>query len=550
LEATDFASPMAATVVGGWNTEGWDIAPKVQGAAWLKKAPGICSPPVSHCRDFDMGPGRTYGRGFAGGAFMSETSEQSTVHLTGLRRIGVWLRLLWRNNISGPSEHREFQRRYMAAWIEEGRDPDTFPGPSKVSVADIERSMERARKRIVASRHRYRGRINDQLGEGSDVDTDREAEIRRPTVAILAGLALIGWVVAITQISSKSTLRSSMSAEVGQLTAARDHLAAELDQQQKAAGTLAGLRKSTAEITAVADKAAQDRKAALTQLVETNTALGAARSSLVETEMQLDGVAKQLARQRTASADMESSLAQSKEAAGRLRTDTVVQTSELADINSRIDAAHAQEAEAAQSLAQLAQQAAMHVAIVGEAEAALQRTRQAADQAQAQFADTSAQLDRLAIQRTEAEQQLNLQQQQLTVVQAAVEAEQQRLVDKTAQLEQAGQQVMAAEQRLAVLQREAETAQNAGAAAGLQIAESQTQLAQLAEQRSAAEQQLNSLQVQADNARQDGPAIEQQLADSKAQLTRLMAPTQHLCHGPPLWINQGRSLLRISSLNR
>jgi hypothetical protein len=31
LETTDFASSVAATVVGGWNTEGWDIAPKVQG---------------------------------------------------------------------------------------------------------------------------------------------------------------------------------------------------------------------------------------------------------------------------------------------------------------------------------------------------------------------------------------------------------------------------------------------------------------------------------------------------------------------------------------
>ncbi len=63
-ETTDFASPMAATVIGGWNTEGWDIAPKVQGAAWLKKATGICSPRASHCHDFDMGRGRTNGRGF------------------------------------------------------------------------------------------------------------------------------------------------------------------------------------------------------------------------------------------------------------------------------------------------------------------------------------------------------------------------------------------------------------------------------------------------------------------------------------------------------
>ena len=67
------------------------------------------------------------------------------------RRLGASLRLLWRNNISGPSDHRRFRHRYMAVWIEERRDPSTFPRRGTLTLADIEQSMERARKSIAAS---------------------------------------------------------------------------------------------------------------------------------------------------------------------------------------------------------------------------------------------------------------------------------------------------------------------------------------------------------------------------------------------------------------
>lgn len=72
------------------------------------------------------------------------------------------------------------------------------------------------------------------------------AEAKRPVTLALAALALVGWIVAISQISSKSSLLASTSAQINDLTATRQQLATELDQQQKASGTLADLQRKAA----------------------------------------------------------------------------------------------------------------------------------------------------------------------------------------------------------------------------------------------------------------------------------------------------------------
>ncbi len=111
------------------------------------------------------------------------------------------------------------------------------------------------------------------------MDIDWKTEIKRPVTLILAALTLVGWIVAISEISLNSSLRANTSTQIGQLTAARQQLSTELNQQQKASGTLADVQKKTAETTAAADKAAQDRDAAATQLVEANKAIEAAKST-------------------------------------------------------------------------------------------------------------------------------------------------------------------------------------------------------------------------------------------------------------------------------
>src|SRR3954454_22666251 len=115
------------------------------------------------------------------------------------------------------------------------------------------------------------------MREGDAVGIDWKAELKRPITLALAALALIGWVEAISQLSAKASLRASTSAQIGRLTAARQQLATELDQQQQPAGTRVDLQKKSAEAIAAADTAGRDRTAAAAQLVETNRAIEAAK---------------------------------------------------------------------------------------------------------------------------------------------------------------------------------------------------------------------------------------------------------------------------------
>jgi len=135
------------------------------------------------------------------------------------------------------------------------------------------------------------------------MDIDWRAEMKRPVTLGLAALAFIGWIVAISQLSAKTSLQASTSAQIGQLTAARQQLATELDQQQKASGTLVEVQKKTAEATAAADKAARDRDAAAAQLAETGKAIEAAKGSLAGAEAELNAVTEQITQRRAVSTE-------------------------------------------------------------------------------------------------------------------------------------------------------------------------------------------------------------------------------------------------------
>ena len=185
------------------------------------------------------------------------------------------------------------------------------------------------------------------------MDIDWKAELKRPVTLILAALALIGWIFALSEVSSKSALRASTTAQIGQMTTERQQLAAQLDQQQKASGTLADLQKRTAETTEAAKKATQDRDAAAADLAATNAAAAAAKQGRENAETQLNTLTQQLKDGRAAAEEAGSKLAQSKEAAAKLDSDAAARTGELADISKRIEAAHAQENELRQSLARI-----------------------------------------------------------------------------------------------------------------------------------------------------------------------------------------------------
>jgi len=71
---------------------------------------------------------------------------------------------------------------------------------------------------------------------------DWKTEVRRPVPVALGIVALIGWIVAISFIVTEATLRASAKAQIQRIEASRQQLAADLDQQHKAAGTLADLQ--------------------------------------------------------------------------------------------------------------------------------------------------------------------------------------------------------------------------------------------------------------------------------------------------------------------
>jgi len=201
------------------------------------------------------------------------------------------------------------------------------------------------------------------------MNIDWPAEIRRPVTLALAALALIGWVIAMSEIASYSSLRARTSSQIDQLVSAREQLTTQLDQQQKASGTLSDLQAKTAEAMAAAGKAVQDRDAAAAQLLQTTKANEASQSALTDAGAQLTAATDHLTQLRAAGAETDSKLTQDKEAAAKLEADVAARTQELADIGKRIDAVHAEEATTRQSLVQLTQEAANRSADIAKAEA-------------------------------------------------------------------------------------------------------------------------------------------------------------------------------------
>ena len=85
------------------------------------------------------------------------------------------------------------------------------------------------------------------------------AELKRPVPVALAIVALLGWIVAVYFIWSISALRNSSTTQIDQIAASRQQLATELDQQRRATGTLAEVRKKAAETEAAIDQATRER---------------------------------------------------------------------------------------------------------------------------------------------------------------------------------------------------------------------------------------------------------------------------------------------------
>ena len=90
---------------------------------------------------------------------------------------------------------------------------------------------------------------------------DWKSELRRPASAVLLALAVIGWFLAISYMSTLHSVRERTGAQLAQNAADVEQLKATLEQQQKAVGTLADLQNKAAD-------ADQERDAAAAKLVD------------------------------------------------------------------------------------------------------------------------------------------------------------------------------------------------------------------------------------------------------------------------------------------
>jgi CHASE3 domain sensor protein len=95
---------------------------------------------------------------------------------------------------------------------------------------------------------------------------DVGAEFRRPVPLALAIVAGLGWLLALALWWSASTARASYEERIRGLEIARQSLAAELEEQRRAAGTVAELRRRAADARDTFNRAFQERERAQAQL--------------------------------------------------------------------------------------------------------------------------------------------------------------------------------------------------------------------------------------------------------------------------------------------
>jgi hypothetical protein len=76
------------------------------------------------------------------------------------------------------------------------------------------------------------------------------AQLKRPLPLALAAAAVLGWILVIVLLVSRSSLESDLTARIEESEAARAAFATQLREQQQAAGTLEEIRSATAALEA------------------------------------------------------------------------------------------------------------------------------------------------------------------------------------------------------------------------------------------------------------------------------------------------------------
>ncbi|MGA8653622.1 MAG: hypothetical protein WB677_23935 [Xanthobacteraceae bacterium] len=102
-------------------------------------------------------------------------------------------------------------------------------------------------------------------------------EFRRPAPLALAAFAIVGWVLVAYFSSRVSTIQSKMSDAINRAEHARESMAADLQDLQKALGSLTEVQKQADEAKSALSKATAARAASQNELTDLNKQISDAR---------------------------------------------------------------------------------------------------------------------------------------------------------------------------------------------------------------------------------------------------------------------------------
>ncbi len=109
---------------------------------------------------------------------------------------------------------------------------------------------------------------------------DAGDELRRPVSLALAGVAIIGWLLAAFLWTEASRSQAEMTESLKAAERARESLAADLQNLQKAAGTAADLKTQASEAEKALSEASAARASAQNELADLTKQIGDAKLAI------------------------------------------------------------------------------------------------------------------------------------------------------------------------------------------------------------------------------------------------------------------------------
>ena len=129
----------------------------------------------------------------------------------------------------------------------------------------------------VAAATGVEGRATAEMGGGAVMAYDLTSEFRRPVPLALAAVAIIGWLLVAYFASEVSDVQNQMHDALARAEKARETMAADLQNLQKAAGDLADVQKQLNEARSALGEATAARNAAQNDLAGLNKQIAEAR---------------------------------------------------------------------------------------------------------------------------------------------------------------------------------------------------------------------------------------------------------------------------------